>query len=51
MYLVGKPEGKRHMGYLGVDGMIILKFVSTKWHGTMVAGFMWLRKWANVSLF
>jgi hypothetical protein len=30
MYLVGIPEGKRHMRHLGEDCRIILKFVSTK---------------------
>jgi hypothetical protein len=28
--LVGKPEGQRPLGYLGVDGMIILRWISKK---------------------
>jgi len=28
---VGKPEGKRPLGDLGVDGLIILGWISRKW--------------------
>ena len=29
--LVGKPEGERHWGDLGVDGWIILGWISRRW--------------------
>jgi len=29
--LVGKPEGKNHWGGLGVDGWIILGWISRRW--------------------
>jgi len=29
--LVGKPEGRRHWGDLGVDGWIILERISSRW--------------------
>ena len=29
--LVGKPEGRRHWGDLGVDGRIILGWISKRW--------------------
>ena len=29
--LVEKPEGKNHWGDLGVDGCIILRWISSKW--------------------
>ena len=29
--LVGKPEGKNHLGERGVDGKIILRFIFRKW--------------------
>ena len=29
--LVGKPEGRRHWGDLGVDGWIILGCISRRW--------------------
>jgi hypothetical protein len=29
--LVGKPEGKRALGNLGVDGWIILGWISRRW--------------------
>jgi hypothetical protein len=34
--LVGKPEGKNHWGDLGVDGWIILGWISRRW----VCGYM-----------
>jgi hypothetical protein len=33
--LVGKSEGKRHLGDPGVDGRIILRWISRKWDGGM----------------
>jgi len=29
--LMGKPEGKRHLGDPGVDGRIILRWIFRKW--------------------
>jgi hypothetical protein len=29
--LVGKPEGKKHWGDLGIDGWIILEWISRRW--------------------
>jgi len=31
--LVGKPEGKNRLEDLGVDGMIVLKWIFMKWDG------------------
>ena len=31
--LVGKPEGRKHLGDRGVDGRIILKRMLEKWDG------------------
>jgi hypothetical protein len=33
--LVGKPEGRRHLEDLGVDGRMILKWMFEKWDGGM----------------
>jgi len=30
-FLVGKPEGRNHWGDLGVDGWIILGWISRRW--------------------
>ena len=31
MVLVGIPEGKRPLGRIGVDGVIILRWIFRKW--------------------
>jgi len=36
--LVGKPEGKNHLGDLGVDGWIILGWISRRWDVGMWTG-------------
>ena len=41
--LVGKPEGKNHWGDLGVDGWIILGWISRRWDVGMWTGLGWLR--------
>jgi len=41
--LVGKPEGKNHLGETGVDGRIILRWISRKWHVGAWTGSSWLR--------
>jgi len=41
--LVGKPEGKSHWGNLGVDGWIILGWVSRRWDVGIWTGLGWTR--------
>ena len=41
--LVGKPEGKKHWGDLGVDGWIILGWISRRWNVIMWTGLGWPR--------
>ena len=41
--LVGKPEGKNHWGDLGVDGWIILGWISRRWDVGMWTGLGWPR--------
>jgi hypothetical protein len=41
--LVGKPEGKRPWGDLGVDGCIILGRISRKWDVSIRTGLGWPR--------
>jgi hypothetical protein len=36
--LVGRPKGRNHLEYLGVDGRIILKLVFNKWDGESWTG-------------
>jgi hypothetical protein len=40
--LVGRPEGRHHLGDPGVDGRIILKWIFKKWDGAWTA-LSWLR--------
>jgi len=41
--LVGKPEGKRPLGDLNVDGRIILRCIFRNWEGVVGTGWSWLR--------
>ena len=41
--LVGKPEGKRPWGDLGLDGCIILGWISRRWDVGMWTGLGWPR--------
>jgi len=41
--LVGKPEGKRPMGDLAVDGWIILGWISRRWDVGIWIGLGWPR--------
>jgi len=41
--LLGKPEGKRHWGDLGVDGWIILRWISRRWDVGIWTGLGWPR--------
>ena len=40
--LVGKPEGKRPLGRVGIDWMIVLKWISKKKNGTAWIRLLWL---------
>ena len=42
--LVGKPEGRDHLGDPGVDGRIILRWIFRKWDVGVWTGSIWLRK-------
>jgi len=39
--LVGKPEGRRPLGNLGVDGWIILGWISRRWDVGIWTGLGW----------
>jgi len=41
--LVGTPEGKNHWGDLGIDGWIILGWISRRWDVSMWTGLGWPR--------
>ena len=41
--LVGKPEGRNHWGDLGVDGWIILGWISRRWDVGIWTGLGWPR--------
>ena len=41
--LVGKPEGSDHWGDLGVDGWIIIGWISKRWDMGIWTGLGWLR--------
>jgi hypothetical protein len=45
--LVGKPEGERPLGNLGVDGKITLSWTSWRWGSMGRTGFGWLRIGSN----
>jgi len=42
-FLVGEPEGRNHWGDLGVDGWIILGWISRRWDVGIWTGFGWPR--------
>jgi hypothetical protein len=42
--LVGKPDGKRPLVDPGVDGRIILKWISRKWDVGVRTGSSWIRR-------
>ena len=41
--LVRKPEGRNHWGDLGVDGWIILGWISRRWDVGIWTGLGWIR--------
>jgi len=41
--LVGKPEGWNHWGDLGIDGCIILEWISRRWDVGIWTGLGWPR--------
>jgi hypothetical protein len=45
--LVGKSEGKRPLGRLGIDGKIILEWILGIYGEWVWTGFTWLRIWTS----
>ena len=41
--LVGKPEGRNDWGDLGVDGRIVLRWISRRWDVVIWTGLGWPR--------
>jgi hypothetical protein len=41
--LVGKPEGRDHLGDTDVDGRIILRLIFRPWDVGVWVGLIWLR--------
>jgi hypothetical protein len=41
--VVEKPEGKNHLEDIGVDGRMILRWISRKWDMGAWTGSSWLR--------
>jgi len=41
--LLGKPEGRNHCGDLGIDGWIILGWISRRWDVGIWTGLGWPR--------
>jgi hypothetical protein len=41
--LLGKPEGKNHLGDPGVDWRILLRWIFRKWDVGVCTGLSWLR--------
>jgi len=41
--LLGKPEGRRPLGRLGVDGWIIIGWISRRWDVGIWTGLGWAR--------
>jgi hypothetical protein len=41
--LVGRPEGRRPLGNLGIDGTTTLRWILGKYGLGMWIGFIWLR--------
>jgi hypothetical protein len=41
--LVGKPEGKKHWGDLGVNGWVILVWICRRWDVAIWTGLGWPR--------
>jgi len=44
------PEGKNHLGDMGIDGRIIFKYIFEKQSMQLWIVFIWLRIWLNSKL-